>query len=45
MTWKILRRHSREFHWKAAKLVASDGVFSTTGEIVHLPKLVELCKI
>lgn len=28
----------------AAKLVASDGVFSTTGEIVHLPKLVELCK-
>ncbi|HMQ69411.1 MAG TPA: aminotransferase class I/II-fold pyridoxal phosphate-dependent enzyme [Ignavibacteria bacterium] len=29
---------------EAAKLVASDGVFSTTGEIVHLPKLVELCK-
>ena len=28
----------------AAKLVASDGVFSTTGEIVHLPKMVELCK-
>lgn len=28
----------------AAKLVASDGVFSTTGEIVDLPKLVELCK-
>lgn len=28
----------------AAKLVASDGVFSTTGEIVELPKLVELCK-
>lgn len=26
------------------KLVASDGVFSTTGEIVELPKLVELCK-
>ncbi len=29
---------------EAAKLVASDGVFSTTGEIVELPKLVELCK-
>ena len=28
----------------AAKQVASDGVFSTTGEIVELPKLVELCK-
>ena len=28
----------------AAKLVASDGVFSTTGEIVELQKLVELCK-
>jgi len=28
----------------AAKLVASDGVFSTTGEIVELPKLVELSK-
>lgn len=29
---------------EAAKLVASDGVFSTTGEIVDLPKLVELSK-
>lgn len=29
---------------EAAKLVASDGVFSTSGEIVELPKLVELCK-
>ncbi|MEO8447107.1 MAG: pyridoxal phosphate-dependent aminotransferase family protein [bacterium] len=29
---------------EAAKLVASDGVFSTTGEIVELPKLVELSK-
>lgn len=28
----------------AAKLVTTDGVFSTTGEIVDLPKLVELCK-
>lgn len=28
----------------AGKLVASDGVFSTTGEIVDLPKMVELCK-
>ncbi len=27
---------------EAAKLVVSDGVFSTTGEIVDLPKLVEL---
>ncbi|MBK9334765.1 MAG: aminotransferase class I/II-fold pyridoxal phosphate-dependent enzyme [Ignavibacteria bacterium] len=28
----------------APKLVASDGVFSTTGEIVNLPELVRLCK-
>ncbi len=28
----------------APKLVASDGVFSTTGELVDLPRLVELCK-
>lgn len=28
----------------AAKLVASDGVFSTTGELVELAKLTELCK-
>ncbi len=28
----------------APKLVASDGVFSTTGEIVDLPELVRLCK-
>lgn len=28
----------------ASKLVASDGVFSTTGEIVELAKLSELCK-
>lgn len=28
----------------APKLIASDGVFSTTGEIVDLPKLVELAK-
>lgn len=28
----------------AGKLVASDGVFSTTGEIVELKKLAELCK-
>jgi 8-amino-7-oxononanoate synthase len=28
----------------AAKLIASDGVFSTTGEIVELPRLVELSK-
>jgi 8-amino-7-oxononanoate synthase len=28
----------------AAKLIASDGVFSTTGEIVELPRLVELCQ-
>jgi 8-amino-7-oxononanoate synthase len=27
-----------------AKLIVSDGVFSTTGEIVHLPRLVELAK-
>jgi 8-amino-7-oxononanoate synthase len=26
------------------KLVVSDGVFSTTGEIVHLPELVKACK-
>lgn len=29
---------------EAAKLIASDGVFSTTGEIVELPRLVELAK-
>jgi 8-amino-7-oxononanoate synthase len=29
---------------EAGKLVASDGVFSTSGEIVDLPMLVELCK-
>lgn len=28
----------------AGKFLATDGVFSTTGEIVDLPKLVELCK-
>lgn len=28
----------------ASKLVASDGVFSTSGEFVELPRLVELCK-
>ncbi len=28
----------------ASKLVASDGVFSTSGELVELPKMVELCK-
>ena len=27
-----------------AKLIVSDGVFSTTGEIVHLPRMVELAK-
>lgn len=27
-----------------AKLIVSDGVFSTTGEIVHLPRLVELAR-
>lgn len=28
----------------APKLVVSDGVFSTTGEIVHLPEMVEKCR-
>ena len=28
----------------AGKLLVSDGVFSTTGEIINLPKIVELCK-
>ena len=27
-----------------AKLIVSDGVFSTTGEIVHLPRMIELAK-
>ena len=27
-----------------AKLIVSDGVFSTTGEIVHLPRMLELAK-
>lgn len=29
---------------EVGKLVVSDGVFSTTGEIVHLPELVKICK-
>ncbi|MBI5402689.1 MAG: pyridoxal phosphate-dependent aminotransferase family protein [Ignavibacteriae bacterium] len=28
----------------SGKIVVTDGVFSTTGEIVHLPELVALCK-
>jgi 8-amino-7-oxononanoate synthase len=28
----------------AGKLLVSDGVFSTTGEFINLPKVVELCK-
>lgn len=39
-----LERVLKHIPLDAAKLVASDGVFSTTGEIVELPKLVELCK-
>lgn len=29
---------------KTGKIVVSDGVFSTTGEIVNLPELVKICK-
>ena len=39
-----LERVLKAIPLEAQKLVASDGVFSTTGEIVELPKLVELCK-
>ena len=39
-----LERVLKSIPLEAGKLVSSDGVFSTTGEIVHLPKLVELCK-
>lgn len=39
-----LERVLKQIPLEASKLVASDGVFSTTGEIVDLPKLVDLCK-
>ena len=39
-----LERVLKSIPIEASKLVASDGVFSTTGEIVDLPKLVEVCK-
>ena len=39
-----LERVLKSIPVEASKLVASDGVFSTTGEIVDLPKLVEICK-
>lgn len=29
---------------ESGKIVVSDGVFSTTGEIVHLPELLKICK-
>lgn len=39
-----LERVLQKIPLDAAKLVASDGVFSTTGELVELDKLVALCK-
>lgn len=39
-----LERVLKTLPLEAAKLVVSDGVFSTTGEIVDLPKLVEISK-
>lgn len=39
-----LERVLKSLPLKASKLVVSDGVFSTTGEIVDLPKLVGICK-
>ncbi|MGB9696834.1 MAG: aminotransferase class I/II-fold pyridoxal phosphate-dependent enzyme [Ignavibacteria bacterium] len=39
-----LERVLKSLPFEAPKLVVSDGVFSTTGEIVDLPELVEICK-
>jgi len=39
-----LERVLKQIPLEASKLVASDGVFSTTGEIVDLPTLVDLSK-
>ncbi len=39
-----LERILKSIPTEASKLVASDGVFSTTGEIVDLPNLVKICK-
>lgn len=39
-----LERVLKSLPLEAPKLVVSDGVFSTTGEIVDLPELVEICK-
>jgi 8-amino-7-oxononanoate synthase len=39
-----LERVLKSIPLEATKLVATDGVFSTTGEIVDLPRLVNLCK-
>lgn len=39
-----LERVLQKIPLEASKLIASDGVFSTTGEIVELPRLVELAK-
>ena len=39
-----LERVLKQIPLESSKLVASDGVFSTTGEIVNLPTLVDLCK-
>jgi 8-amino-7-oxononanoate synthase len=41
---KDLERVLKQIPLEASKLVASDGVFSTTGEIVDLPSLVDLSK-
>ena len=41
---KDLERVLKLIPLEASKLVASDGVFSTTGEIVDLPSLVDLSK-
>jgi 8-amino-7-oxononanoate synthase len=41
---KDLERVLQKIPMEAGKLVVSDGVFSTGGEIVDLPKLVELTK-
>jgi 8-amino-7-oxononanoate synthase len=39
-----LERVLKSLPLESPKLVVSDGVFSTTGEIVDLPELVEICK-
>ncbi len=44
MIWMILKELFQKIPKETAKLVVSDGVFSTGGEIVDLPKTEQNCK-